>query len=59
MGREAKITIDQDKKRVKLVEGGNTFSGDASDIEVYVEQATTLAPGCPAWIVIGGRKYQI
>jgi len=57
----AKIEIDTVKGRVTKVEGGKPTNENPTpkDTEVNVEQATTLASGCPAWIWIAGKKYQI
>lgn len=59
---KATITINMATHRVEKVQGGRHKDGDPNDnIEVDLENKTSTNPGtgCPAWIFIGGTRYQI
>ena len=61
IGEAKKVCLYIEGKRVTKVEGADptdSLPGDIVTVEVYSKK-DALATGCPAWIVIAGRKYQI
>ena len=59
--KEGKITIDQEGKKVTEVTGGIEAENPITEVKtVWVEQGKKKdKAGCPAWIVINSKKYQI